>query len=83
MDTAAWPLAGDIVERPVRRGPGRPCRITVRAICVRRAALFERSEFQHASVGKRRSREPFDANLFRRIPQTAASSPSQGARSCA
>lgn len=52
----------------------------VRAICVWRAALFERSEFQHAAngtLGKRSgAREPTrgqaaDANLFRRTSQTA------------
>lgn len=52
----------------------------VRAICVWRGALFERSEFQHAAngtLGKRSgAREPTrgqaaDANLFRRTSQTA------------
>ena len=52
----------------------------VRALCVRRAALFERSEFQHAAngtLGKRSgAREPArgqaaDGNLSRRTSQTA------------
>ncbi len=76
MDTAAWPLAGDIAgTTSVRRGPGRPCRMASGVLLCLSAASF--STPANGTLGKRSgAREPArgqvaDANLFRRIPQTA------------
>ena len=75
MDTAAWPLVGDIAgTSSVRHGPGRPCRMPCVLLCLSAASF---STPANGTLGKRSgAREPArgqvaDANLFRRTPQTA------------
>ena len=90
MDTAAWPLAGDIAgTTSVRRGPGRPCRMPCVLFASGVLLCLSAASFStpaNGTLGKRSgAREPArgqvaDANLSEESlrPPLAASSPSQG-----